>query len=191
MNRKKAVYYILLAGGAAVAGFSGYKWVSMNRTPDLDFLDHHKSMIADLTDLIIPRTDTPGAKDVGTGEFVIRMVKDICDRRTQNNFIDGLKEMEAYTSHTYGKRFSDLSREQQLSIATVFQQKGRQMNGVAGKVQRKVMGKYFFTTLREATVIGYCTSKGGATQGLAYDYIPGPYIGCMPAAPNLKAWATK
>lgn len=185
------MYYILLAGGTAVAGFAGYKWVSLNRPPDLDFLDRHRSMISDLADLIIPRTDTPGAKDVEAGEFVIRMVKEVCNRRTQNNFIDGLKEMEVYTSDTYRKRFSDLSIAEQSSIATVFQEKGRTTNGLVGKLQHKVIGKPFFITLKEATVIGYCTSRAGATQGLAYDYIPGVYNGCVPMTPNQKSWATK
>jgi len=173
------------------AGGGGYKWFRMHRTPDLSFLDNHQSMIADLAEVIIPRTDTPGAKDAGVGSFVTRMVKEQCDRKTQNNFIDGLKDVESYTSDHYSKRFSDLTLSQQQEIVTRFQQKGKPYPGLVGKVEHKFLGKSFFTTLKEATVIGYCTSKAGATQQLAYDYIPGSYNGCMPVAPNQKAWATK
>lgn len=191
MNRRKAVLSIILGGGVVAGAGGGYKWFRMHRTPDLSFLDHHKTMIADLTEVIIPRTDTPGAKDAGVGEFVIHMVKELCDRKTQNNFIDGLKDMEAHTSDHFGKRFSDLAFAQQQQIVERFRQKGKPYAGLMGKVEHKFMGKSFFTTLKEATVIGYCSSKAGATQQLAYDYIPGSYNGCLPAAPNQKAWATK
>lgn len=191
MNRRKAVFSILLGGGGAVAAFSGYKWMRMQRSPDLSFLDNHQNMIADLAEVIIPRTDTPGAKEAGVGGFIIHMVKNICDRKTQNNFIDGLKDMEAYTSDNYGRRFSDLSAADQQKIVEHFRQKGMRSRGLVGKVQNKFLGKSFFTTLKEATVIGYCSSRQGATQELAYDFIPGGYTGCMPAAPNQKAWATK
>jgi len=191
MNRRKAVLSIFFAGTGAVTAFSGYKWLRLHRRPDLSFLDNHTSMIADLTEVIIPRTDTPGAKEAGVGSFVIHMVKNICDRKTQNNFIDGLKEVEDYTSGNYGKRFSDLSAAEQRQIVARFQKKGKPYGGLAGKVEHKFLGKSFFTTLKEATVIGYCTSRQGATQELAYDYIPGGYTGCMPAATNQKAWATK
>jgi len=191
MDRRKAIFSIVLGGGGVAVSFSGYKWVRMHRMPDLGFLDHHQSMIADLTEVIIPRTGTPGAKESGVGGFVIRMVKEMCDRKAQNNFIDGLKEVEAYTSSHYDKRFSDLSFAQQQQIVEHFRQKGKPYGGLAGKVEHKFLGKSFFTTLREATIIGYCTSKAGATQELAYDFIPDTYTGCMPVTPNQKAWATK
>src|SRR5882757_1568238 len=125
MNRRKAVFSIFLAGGGAVAAFSGYKWVRMNRAPDLTFLDQHKTMIDDLAEVIIPRTDTPGAKDAGVGEFIVRMIKDASNRHIQNNFIDGLKAVESYVSDKYGKRFSDLNTTQQQEVVTRFRQKGR------------------------------------------------------------------
>ena len=191
MNRRKAVLSIFLGGGAVAGAFGGYKLFRMRRAPDLSYLDHHQSMMADLAEVIIPRTDTPGAKDAGVGEFVIRLIKDASDRKTQNNFIDGLKDLESYTSDHYGKRFSDLRMEEQQAIVARSQQKGKPFPGVLGKVEHKFLGKSFFTTLKEATVIGYCTSQAGATQLLAYDYIPGGFVGCMPLMPNQKSWATK
>jgi len=191
MNRRKAILSISIAASGLVATFSGYQWPNINRTPDLSYLDNHAGMIADLADVIIPRTDTPGAKEAGVGAFIIHMVKEICDRKTQNNFIDGLKDVEAYTSDHYARRFSDLPFADQQTIVEHFRQKGKPHAGLIGKVEHKILGKSFFTTLKEATVIGYCTSKQGATQGLAYDFIPGGYTGCMPLSNNQKAWATK
>src|SRR4051812_38345399 len=111
MNRRKAVLSIFIGGGAVAGGFWGYKLFWMRRAPDLSYLDSRQSIMADLAEVIIPRTDTPGAKEAGVGEFIIRLIKDVSDRKTQNNFIDGLKDLESYTSDHYGKRFSDLRME--------------------------------------------------------------------------------
>ena len=48
-----------------------------------------------------------------------------------------------------------------------------------GKVQYRLLGKSFFSILKELTVEGYCTSKLGATQALTYVYIPGSFQGCI------------
>ena len=191
MNRKKAILSIFVAGGGIVAAWSGYKWVHMNRVPDLSYLDNHKTMIADLAETIIPRTDSPGAKDALVHESIIGMIKNGSDRKTQNSFIDGLKDVEAYTGSNYSKSFSHLGTAEQQTVVKHFQLKGKNYSGLAGKVKNKVLGKSFFTILKEYTTIAYCTSKPGATQGMAYEFIPGRYVPCMPLAANQKAWATK
>lgn len=190
MDRKKAIFSIILTGGGIAVSFSGYQWPNINRTPDLSYLDNHAGMIADLADVIIPRTDTPGAKDAGVSRFIICMVKEICDHKAQNNFINGLREVEAYASDHYGRGFSDLDTAQRQEIVTRFRQKGQPRTGLAGKVERRIMGKSFFATLREAAIIGYCTSRQGATRALAYDFMPGGYTGCISAA-GQRSWATK
>jgi hypothetical protein len=48
----------------------------------------------------------------------------------------------------------------------------------------------FFALLKELTVLGYCTSELGATQGLAYLAVPGEYRGCVGLRPGQKSWAT-
>jgi len=191
MHRREAIYSIFLGGGATATAFSGYTWVRLYRSPDLSYLDNHATMIDDLAEVIIPRTDTPGAKDAGVGAFIICLVKDISDRRAQNNFIEGLKDLQAYTHDAYGKSFSNLGTATQQQVVARLQQKGRRGSGLAGKIKQAVMGKTFFDTLRDATVIGYCTSRVGATRGLAYDVMPFSYTGSMYLTPNQKAWATK
>jgi hypothetical protein len=68
MNRRKAIYSIIFFGGGVFATFSGYKYYNNFKTPDLGFLDTSKSLIADLSEIIIPTSDTPGAKDALVSE---------------------------------------------------------------------------------------------------------------------------
>jgi hypothetical protein len=191
MNRKKAILSIFLIGGGATASFSGYKWYSIHKTPDLFFLDNHTALVADLTETIIPATGTPGAKIAMAHLTVISMIKEVADRKTKNIFIEGLKDVQQYASANYNKLFTELSAAQQQEVVNHFREKGKNYSGIMGKIKNKFMGKSFFHVLKEYTTIAFCTSKTGATQTLAYDYIPGKYNACMPLAPGQKSWATK
>ncbi len=48
----------------------------------------------------------------------------------------------------------------------------------------------FVRILKDLTLVGFFTSRIGATQTLAYEAVPGGYRGCLELRPGQKAWAT-
>ncbi|MEP7279395.1 MAG: gluconate 2-dehydrogenase subunit 3 family protein [Bacteroidota bacterium] len=191
MNRRKAILSLFLLGGGATAGFTGYKWFSIHKTPDLQFLDNNKALVADLAETIIPATSTPGAKEALAHLTIISLIKETADRKTRNIFIDGLKDLADYAVAQFNQPFTALPASRQKEILLHFREKGKNYSGLLGKVKNKFMGKSFFHILKEYTTIAFCTSRPGATQTLAYDFIPGNYKACIPMAPDQKSWATK
>ncbi len=191
MNRRKAILSIFLAGGGLSAGFSGYKWYHIHKTPDIGFLENQTALVADLAEVIIPATDTPGAKAAMAHTVIISMMIKVADRKTKNIFIDGLKAVQQYSNEEYHTTFTSLSKAQQHLVVKYFREKGKNYPGLLGKMKNKLLGRSFFHVLKEYTSIAFCTSKTGATQTLAYDYIPGGYRACEPMAAGQKSWATK
>jgi len=191
MNRRKAILSFFLVGGGATAGFSGYKWYNIHKTPDILYLENSKELVAGLAETILPASVTAGAKAAMAHITVITLIKDVADRKTKNIFIDGLKDVEAYTDAHYNKSFVTLQPAQQKAVVTHFRDQGKNYSGILGKIKNKFIGKSFFHVLKEYTTIAFCTSKPGATQALAYDYIPGKYVACTPMVPGQKSWATK
>ncbi len=49
----------------------------------------------------------------------------------------------------------------------------------------------FVKALKSLTVLGYGTSRIGATQALADDQSPGRYRGCIDLAPGQRTWAER
>jgi Gluconate 2-dehydrogenase subunit 3 len=99
--------------------------------------------------------------------------------------------LKDYCQSQYDTPFEELSVERRIAVLQHFEAKGKPAAGMLGKAQRKLMGDSFFTTLKNLTVTAWCTSKAGATQGLAYDYIPGAYIADAPLQPGQHSWATQ
>ena len=190
MKRRKAIARILLIGGGSIAAYSGYKLYDWNKRPDIEYLEQHKKLIVALAETIIPATDSPGAKEAGVDAYIITMLKDCTDRKSQNKFIDGLKELEHYCSSSFNKHYEQCSPQQQQQTLKHFEERGKSYNGIIGKVENRFFGKSFFATLKNYTAEGYCTSEAGATKGLSYLFIPGKFIGCMPLQQGQKSWAT-
>lgn len=188
MNRRKALWGIALFSGTA---YAGYQLFDTFQERDLHVLEANKSLIAELAEMIIPQTDTPGAKDTKSEEAILVLLKDCADKRTRNNFIKGLEEVNGYARSNYNKEFVQCDQKQKVQIMVYFERKNRPYSGFWGKIQKKAMGSPFFSTLKEYTTRAYCTSMGGATQGLAYLYIPSKRMSCIDIAPNQKSWATQ
>jgi hypothetical protein len=191
MNRRKTIKSILGIGFLSVSAFSIFKWEWLSRTPDIQFLVSQKKLIAELAEMIIPTTDTPGAKDAQVEDYIITMILDCSPKKKQNIFIDGLVKLKSYCLETYKKSFEDCDLEEKTKILRYFQGESLRRSALVTKIERKLIGQPFFSQLKELTIIGYCTSNVGATGGLAYDFIPGTYISCTQLTPDQKSWATK
>lgn len=190
MNRRKALLKIFLGATGLTVAVSGYKYYEISKVPDFDFLTKNSDLIGSLADLIIPATNTPGALESGVGKFIIKMIKDCASRKSQNNFIDGLKDLEAHCIFKYNELFQNCSFNEKQKIMGYFENKGVWNSAIVEKIQNRILGKPFFSILKEYTVEGFCTSKNGATKALIYDYVPGKFNGCVTLKLGQVAWAT-
>jgi hypothetical protein len=191
MNRRKAIAGLIVIGGGTAATYSGLKWYELKKAPDIPYLENRRELVAALAEAIIPATDSPGAREAGVQDYIILMVRDCAEVKSQNRFIDGLKELEHHCQSAFGKNFQDCTEKQMREILKYFEEKGTRSRGILGKVREYLTGQSFFSILKWYTTEGYCTSEQGATRGLAYVPIPGKFQGCIPLKNGQKSWATK
>jgi gluconate 2-dehydrogenase gamma chain len=128
-------------------------------------------------ELIVPATDTPGARAVGVPQFIDRALGGWCDPAQARLLREGLDGLEAEARAAHGAAFADMPPAQQTALLTRY-------DDVRAPQRR------FFALLKELTTIGYFTSKPGATITLRYDPVPGAYRGCVPMKEIGRAWAT-
>ncbi len=190
MNRKRAIQSLLAFAAIGVSSVSVYEWTSSGHTVKLTDLPQKKQLLAELAETIIPRTDTPGAKDAHVEEFIIKMIRE-SDQKSQHNFLAGLSSLEKYTADKYEHSFIECTPQQKIAVLKHFEDKATYSIAILNKINNKFLGTAFFNKLKDLTVEGYCTSQLGATQGMAYNYIPVKFEACLPLQQNQKAWATK
>ncbi len=154
----------------------------LNWQPTL-FTEDQAALIMELAETIIPRTDTPGAKDVGVPAFIELMIKDCYAQEDQDRFLAGAKEFDEACEAEMSDSFVGLDNEKRLAFAKSQNQKA---------LEQKEGPRPFFMMVKELTLLGFFTSEPGATQVLQYLPVPGQYKGCIPLseAGNGKTWAT-
>ena len=64
-----------------------------------------ENMLAELAETILPKTDSPGAKDLSAHLFALKMVDDCYTKANQENYIQGMKDFESFVTKKTGKSF--------------------------------------------------------------------------------------
>jgi hypothetical protein len=123
-----------------------------------------------IAERIIPRTDTPGAIDVGVPRFLDLMYGKYLTAEEQRVFAAGLSEMEAAAASAGARSFAELPSAEQDALLTRIARASQ-----SGE-------KTFFHTIKELTLLGYFTSEPVGKNVLHYDPIPGRFDGCIPIA---------
>ena len=78
------------------------------KAPAAPMTDDELILIGEVSELIIPTTDTGGALAAGVPEFVKTMLSDWFSAAERANFISGMHEFSAGVRQKYGKKFGDL-----------------------------------------------------------------------------------
>ena len=151
-----------------------------------------RDIVSRVVDIMIPRTDTPGAVDVGVPGFIDLMLRAVCTQADRDRYLAGLTDFDATALSENGKEFVALELQQQVALVRKFHDAAvgeeRRLSGAHAHVQRP-----FILMTKELTLLGFFTSQVGATQVLQYIAVPGSYHGCIPVdqAGNGKTWAVE
>lgn len=148
------------------------------------------ALVADIAEIIIPRTSTPGAKDVGVPAFIDTMLKDVYTQEDRDRYVTGLKAFDDAARTAHSKAFVDLSKSQQTELVKKFNDEAVATE-LAYDPRPNDLQRPFILMTKELTLLGFFCSEPGATQVLQYVAVPGGYQACIPVsqAGNGKAWA--
>jgi gluconate 2-dehydrogenase gamma chain len=200
MDRREAIKRTVLTLGFAVSTpaimgvLNGCKPApELAYSPEF-FTTDQAALITELSEIILPKTSTPGAKDAGVPGFIDSMLKAVYSKDQQQMFIKGLTEFDQDARQTYGDSFVELDRERKVEFV-----KKHHDSALAKSTDSGAKGwwnagseeeKPFILKVKELTILGFFTSKIGATEVLQYNPVPGPFKGCVPLVDVGKAWAT-
>ncbi len=112
-------------------------------------------MTAALAELIIPQTDTPGARAAKAHEHIDLVLSEESEP-VQRAFREGLAALDRQSRERYGKGFLELRGEEQTAMLAAAAQSTQDRSHA------------FFLDLRRRVVFAYYTSEIGLRQELQY-----------------------
>ena len=135
-------------------------------TPKL--LDAHQDeLVTTLSELIIPQTDTPGAKAALVNRFIDAVLDD-ADDIDRDNFLRGLAWMDVRSKELFGVEFLQAGPEQQAALLMkLASEKNTSLEDQIG--EEPWTGRPFFKAIKAMTIVGYYTSEIGMKQEVGDD----------------------
>lgn len=114
-----------------------------------------------LSELIIPQTDTPGAKAARVNEFIDGVLAD-AKPDNRDKFLAGLTWLDARATRDHQHPFAACTPEEQTALLTAISTP----DAASGP---DATGAAFFAAIKSMTIVGYYTSEVGVRQELGDD----------------------
>jgi len=137
---------------------------------------HNRRTVVLAAERIIPAGETPGATDADVVTFVDRMLADWYNSDERDQFLAGLRELDARCRARHGKDFADCDERDQVAELTAFDDDAAARRRMPGANPNE----HWFAMLKYTTVFGYCTSEIAMRRTLGAWPRPTRYDGCAP-----------
>ncbi len=147
---------------------------------------HQNATVVAMIDLIVPATDTPGAKGALVNEFIDLILTEWATEEERANFLGGLAGVDKQSNELFGKDFIDASPVQQTALLRSMDDAAMAEHARAPRAPEMVRERdtqlqgNFWVVFKSITLHGYYTSEIGFTQELKLQIIPGAQHGCAP-----------
>lgn len=183
MNRRDMLKYTALLTGAAVSAPFASAFISgctrEATTSELLFFDANQfNLLTQISDTVLPRTDSPSASDVNVPETVDSMLGLVFDDEFKNIFRNQWSALENFLSD---QKFGQLNQTERVQLLSDLELS--QNDEVAN-------AKLAFRELKQQVIAYYLNTEEVGTEFLNYLPIPGQYEPCISVEDvNNKAWA--
>ena len=205
MNRRQFLEFtsLILAGGSLAGNAYSTEHQQQLFTLGKNFIeqpanifsDSQRQLVRNLVDIIIPRTDTPGAVDAKADHFIELTVAHYMTAEERKTFAAGLGELQAVIDSA-----GDLAIEAERKTLTVLlteqlnNLEERHADAAWYQLGNRVGNGFdssapFVCQLKELTVVGFFMSEVGATQVLRHNPMPGSFDGETPLATDQPSWS--
>lgn len=124
------------------------------------------SMLNELGEIIIPATDTPGAKEARVGEFIAVVVQDCYSEEEKSRFKESLAGVNETSNQHFRHDFLDCKKDDRIGLVSILEAENKD-----------------FKSLKDLIVASYLSSETGMTQFYQYHPVPGKYDGCTSERP--------
>jgi hypothetical protein len=206
LNRRDMIRAALLAAAASALGpsFSLAQAIESGLTPaargedgaafltdpnwKAAFLnDHQNETLILLSDVIIPATDTPGAKAALVNRYLDLLVS-VQPSEFQGEFVAALQSIDTESQTEFGKDFRELSREDQIWLLTAWaypQHSSHWTERSDPHTKPADLAQEHFHQLKALIAAAYYGSEIGQKElGWDGEITHGPYQGCEHPSPT-------
>ncbi len=169
MQRRTAIKTIALTiGGAIVLPSWANAWNRESLQTSRFISSSQNALLAEIVETIIPKTNTPGAKELDIHQFATTMVRDCYDKKAQETFTKGFELVDKNANNLFSKSFMDCDAKQKLEVLDKMSKSENSDE------------KNFVDLVKNLTIKGYLNSEYVMTNLRISEFAPAHFYGCVP-----------
>jgi hypothetical protein len=166
---------------AAARGEDGSEFLTNPNWKAAFLDDHQNTTLIALSDVIIPTTESPGAKEALVNRY-LDLLLSAQPAEFQQKFVDALAFIDAESKKQFGNEFRSLTLDDQISLLTPWAYARQASHWTEREETRDAApepGREHFDRLKALIAIAYYGSEIGLRE-LGWDgsVMNGPYQGC-------------
>ncbi len=144
--------------------------------------EQQDATVTAIAELIIPETDTPGAKGAKVNDFIDLLLAEWYEPAETRQFLDGVNGVDVESRKLFAKNFAECTPAQQAQLMTRWDAEAMEFAITQRTVvsPSQTMPANFFYLLKKLTLTGYYTSEIGFQKELGRTIIPISHAGCAP-----------
>lgn len=211
MERRELLKMIALVTGSALIGGEFFLSGCTNENAKIGgatFTDDDIAFLDEVGETILPKTKSPGAKEAEVGKFMTVMVNDCYDDYDQKIFHEGIAKLNDAADKKFKKGFMKLSPEERTQLLSDVDKEAKEVQEKKNKsdweqsqkdkeakqkgdnnYKKERTPSHYFTMVKQLTLLGFFTSKPGATEALRHVAVPGRYDGNLAYKKGDRAWS--
>jgi gluconate 2-dehydrogenase gamma chain len=187
MNRRTAMTSLLaISAAGALAACGPPERVTETSDAGMDFATPTQffsvtemAFLSALAQTIMPQTETAGAVEAGVPDVLQDLASVWGDAAYRRYWREGIADIGATFKASSGQDFAALSPTLRTNTLKPFD-----ADVYDGKINNQ-----FYRDAKSTILQAYYKSEPGASEELAYEPIPGEWIGCVPLSEFPKTWA--
>lgn len=207
MDRREAILSITTVLGYTVTPASIIALSNACQAPEPphswipDFFKKGDATIIELLgEAMLPKTDTPGAIEVGAHLFVDKFMAQVASDSAREKCLQGFDHWKADFKENFSKAISGASlQDVEAHLITYFNIDKEEQSTIKDAIENPSSGDQtsekdyyiysFLMTFKRLIMLGYFASEEIGENVLSYLPVPGSYQGCIPVEEVGNAWA--
>jgi hypothetical protein len=173
---------IVITGTSAASIMVACKQKSNLPWQPLAFEADTAAFVAELAETILPKTATPGAKDLAVPQFIDAIVKATFTEKDAKAFNEEITIFSEEIEQKFKKNFLDMTLNERLEALKPYDQNmpksGMSMWGIT--LEPNAPAATTYKKLKGMTLWGFYTSEEIGTKVFRYVEVPGAFIPCVP-----------
>jgi len=179
MKRRDALKSVGIILGTAIIGVDAFLTGCVN-TNTFELNENDLVLLNDFGEALLPKSETPGAKEANVASFMNTIVADFYSKEEQNTFLNGIKHVTDLSNNNFNDDFISLSEENKTALLVKLENEAKKHYDAKNK------GHHFYIMFKQLTLWGYMSSEVVAKSAFIHSPLVEKYIGSIDYNPGDK-----